>query len=369
MKKILFLIHDLGAGGAEKVLVNLVNHLSKNKYDVTVGVLFGGGINEQFLDDSIHFYSVWSKIIPGNSKFMKVLTPKQLHKLCVRDYFDIEISYLEGPTARVISGCQNKNTTLVSWIHVGQYTMKNLKRPFRSKSEAIDCYNCFNQTICVSESVKDDFCSILNFQKPCRVLYNSVESETIEQLADEPVDIFNKDKCVRLIAVGTLKKSKGYDRLINVISKLDEEKYPVHLYVLGTGPLEQEIVADIRRRKLNHCITLLGYHTNPYRFISKCDLFVCASHSEGFSTATTEALILGIPVCTVNVSGMKEMLGKNNEYGIVTENNELALYKGIKQMIDSPELLIEYHKRAKKRGKTFSIEGTVKEVEKMLDVL
>ena len=56
-------------------------------------------------------------------------------------------------------------------------------------------------------------------------------------------------------------------------------------------------------------VTLLGYQTNPYKYVAKCDLFVCASFAEGFSTAATEALIVGTPVCTVEVSGMKEMLG------------------------------------------------------------
>ena len=53
MKKILFLIHDLGAGGAEKVLVNLVNNMDRSKFEIHVTALFGGGINEQFLQDSL----------------------------------------------------------------------------------------------------------------------------------------------------------------------------------------------------------------------------------------------------------------------------------------------------------------------------
>ena len=62
----------------------------------------------------------------------------------------------------------------------------------------------------------------------------------------------------------------------------------------------------------------MGYQTNPYKYLAKCDLFVCSSHSEGFSTAATEALIVGVPVCSVEVSGMREMLGENNEYGVIT---------------------------------------------------
>ena len=52
MKKILFLIHDLGQGGAEKVLVNLVNHMDYSKFDITVMTLFDCGENKQFLQNS-----------------------------------------------------------------------------------------------------------------------------------------------------------------------------------------------------------------------------------------------------------------------------------------------------------------------------
>ena len=117
---------------------------------------------------------------------------------------------------------------------------------------------------------------------------------------------------------------------------------------------------------MTDCVTFLGYQTNPYKYVSKCDLFVCASHSEGFSTAATEALIVGTPVCTVEVSGMKEMLGENNEWGVVTENSEEALYQGIKRLLDNPAELAHYKEKAAERGKNFSTEETVKAVEKML---
>lgn len=109
------------------------------------------------------------------------------------------------------------------------------------------------------------------------------------------------------------------------------------------------------------------FKTNPYKYVSKCDLFICASHAEGFSTAVTEALILEVPVCTVEVSGMKEILGEHNEYGIVTENNEESLFQAIKLLISDSELLSYYKKMANERGKMFNIDSTVKAVEEMLE--
>lgn len=366
MKKVLFLIHDLGQGGAEKVLVNLVNNMDRSKFDISVTVLFGGGINEQFLAPDIHFHAVFPKEVPGNSKLMKLLTPKQLHRLCVKEYYDVEVSYLEGPSARIISGCQNSDTKLVSWIHVEQHTMKCLASSFRSKREARDCYNRFDQTICVSQYVHDDFCQLLNFQKPCRVLYNTVESDKILAGAGEAVPELADDGKTRLIAVGTLKQSKGYMRLLKIVKRLRDEQYPMHLYILGIGPLQAEMEEYIRRNELQDTVTLLGYQTNPYKYVSKCDLFVCASFAEGFSTAATEALIVGTPVCTVEVSGMKEMLGENNEWGIVTDNDEDALYQGIKRLLDDPVLLAHYKEKASRRGSDFSTKETVRAVENML---
>jgi glycosyltransferase involved in cell wall biosynthesis len=111
--------------------------------------------------------------------------------------------------------------------------------------------------------------------------------------------------------------------------------------------------------------TLLGYRTNPYQYVKNCGLFVCASLSEGFSTAATEALIVGTPVCTTRVSGMDELLG-DNEFGLITENNEEALYAGIKQLLDDPKLLERYRQQAKKRGTDFSTEYTVGQVQMFL---
>lgn len=365
MKKILFLIHDLGQGGAEKVLVNLVNHLDRSKFDVSVTALFGGGVNEQFLAPDIHFDTVFPKEFPGNSKLMKLLTPEQLHQMCVKGEYDIEVSYLEGPSARAISGCRNPSTKLIGWIHVEQHTMKKLAASFRSAQEAKKCYSRFDQMICVSEYVKKDFCLILTYRKPCEVLYNTVESEMILCNSKDSAPELQNDGKIKLVAVGTLKESKGYDRLLHIIKKLREEQYPVYLYILGVGPLQDSLERYVHENHLEKSVCFLGYQTNPYKYVAKCDLFVCASHAEGFSTAATEALILGVPVCTVEVSGMREMLG-DSEYGLITDNSEEALYRGIKSLLDSPEMLLYYKKQAQIRGKSFSTKETVKAVEEML---
>ena len=369
-KKILFLIHDLGHGGAEKVLVNLVNNMDRSKFDISVTVLFGGGINEQFLAPDIRFRAVWKKAVPGNSRLMKLLSPERLHKICVKERYDIEVSYLEGPSVRIISGCTIPETKLVSWIHIEQKTSQRAAESFRSVYEAEECYNRFDRIICVSETVKQDFTRVLNIKKPVSVLYNTNESAKIMELSKEDVPEGKfSDETVNLIAVGKVLKSKGMDRLARIEKRLLDEGYKARMYILGAGPDKEEIERYLKDNDIVKEYIFLGYQTNPYKYVARADLFVCASLAEGFSTAATEALIVGTPVCTVEVSGMKEMLGKHNEYGLVTENTEEALYQGIKKLLDQPELLSYYKEQAIKRGKDFRMEETVKAVEEMLEAL
>jgi glycosyltransferase involved in cell wall biosynthesis len=328
--------------------------------------LFGGGVNEPFLASHVRYVVCHGRMMRGNSQLMKLCSPKQLHNRYIKEVYDVEISYLEGPCARMISGCPHENTKLISWIHVAQHTMRDLAYAFRSAREARSCYNRFDRTVCVSQGVREDFCRILDFAKPCSVLYNTVESDKILQGAAEPVPTMQEEGRIRLIAVGSLKPVKGYDRLLRITKGLNTEGYGIHLYILGIGPLQRDLEQYIEEEGLTETVTLLGYDTNPYKYLANCDLFLCASHGEGFSTAATEALIVGTPVCTVEVAGMKELLGEQNEWGMVTENDEGALYQGIKSLLDNPDLLSHYKKQAEIRGKSFCTEPTVKAVEAFL---
>lgn len=116
MKKVLFFIPNLIHGGAEKVLVNLVNNLDKKKYDITLQTIFDVGVNKQYLDKNIKYTFVFKKLFRGSTTIFKLFSPKFLYKYLIKDKYDIVISYLEGPTARIISGCYYKSKK-INWIH------------------------------------------------------------------------------------------------------------------------------------------------------------------------------------------------------------------------------------------------------------
>ena len=363
MKKILFLIHDLGPGGAEKALVNLANNLNPEQFQVTVLSIFDEGVNRQFLAPHVRYQYAIKKMFRGNSHVMKLLSPRRLHRWLIKEKYDIEVSFLEGPCARIIGGCPDPDTRLVSWIHCYPNETDNVTLGFRSHREAQDTYRKFHQNVCVSRTAAKAFCRVFPELEEPIVRYNPNESDQILRKATEPVELEGE---IRLVTAGRLTAVKALDRLIRIHGRLRREGYPVHTYLLGKGELQGELERQIRELGVSDTVSLMGYQTNPYRYVANCDLFICTSLSEGFSTAATEALIVGTPVCTVEVSGMKEMLGENNEYGIVTENDEEALYQGIKRLLDNPALLAHYKKQAALRGKAFEKTETVRAVEELL---
>jgi glycosyltransferase involved in cell wall biosynthesis len=225
----------------------------------------------------------------------------------------------------------------------------------------------FDVIVAVGQTVKEGYLSKIPTNKAIKILYNTNETERILELAKENVDNFeNMGEEVKICSVGKLIPVKSFDRLIRVHKRLLDAGYDHNVYLIGKGSEKENLQKLVATLKLQDSVHLIGFRENPYAYVSKSDLYVCSSIREGFSTAVTEALVLGVPVVTTECSGMKELLGENNEYGIVTENSEDGLYEGLKAMLSNPELRASYKEKAKERGKRFGREQTVQAVEEML---
>ena len=126
-------------------------------------------------------------------------------------------------------------------------------------------------------------------------------------------------------------------------------------------------LVDIRRTLgLERMVFFTGFKINPYPYVRAADLYICSSLLEGLNTAMSEAIILNKPVISTKVSGATEVLGENNEYGLVVENNEEALYNGMKKMMTNPKLLEHYRQKSCERAAFFDPINTVKAVENMI---
>ena len=368
---VLFLIPDLGHGGAERVLVNLANSMDKEQFEVTVMTLFDQGVNKKLLSPEVIYRTAGLKQIRGYSRLFAFVPARALYKKIVKERYDYVISYLEGAATRIISGCPWPDSKKVCWIHIELNDKRKLRAGFFSANAAINAYHQFDEIVCVSETVRQIFQKTAGqVFEHCMVLYNTVESDVIRSKAQEELsDVVFSSNTVNVCSVAKLMYSKGYDRLIRVHQRLLNEGVDHHIYILGVGEKEEELKHYAKENGLTDTFTLLGFRDNPYKYVAACDLYVCSSRREGFSTAVTEALIVGTPVVSTCCSGAYELLGYHEEYGIVTENSEEGIYNGMKKMLLNEALRRRYAEAARLRGEQFSKEKTTHAVEIMLQDL
>lgn len=359
-KRILFLIHDLNCGGAERVLVNLVNNLDQKKYDITVQTLFDVGMLRDRLNDNIHYIGGFKKMFRGNVTLSKFFTPKQLCKMLIKDDYDLVVSYLEGQCARILSAYEGKK---IAWIHVEHLSQDAIAKPFKSFDEAKECYSKFDKIACVAKTVESNFNSYFHLDNKTEVIYNVIDKGAILEKSKEEQDlIIPNDDCFNIVSVGRLyNNQKGFDRLIKIHYKLQENGVNNKLYIIGGGPDKQKFEEMIT----DDSVILTGFVDNPFKYVKNADLFVCSSHREGYSTAVTEALILGVPVISTEVSGAKELV--SNGCGAVCDNNEEALYNAIKQALTNKTLLAEYKQKAEQRSKQISPEQSIEKFENLIN--
>lgn len=370
-KKILFLINTLSVGGAEKSLVNLVNNLDYDKYDITVQTVFDGGLYRKDLNEYVKYKSI---ITLKNKLLQKVfghlicsvIKPKVIYNLFVKGNYDYEIAFLEGLTTKIIAASTNKNSKKFAWVHTDLYNYFPKENHEKEHSNYVKCYRKFNKIICVSTSAKEGFKNYCGFDDNVVVKYNVIDNDIIINASKEQISEIEIPDVFKMITVGRLCDPKGYDRLLEICKRLIDDGLNFNLWIVGDGENRESLQNYINGNKLGNYIQLLGFYENPYKFMANSDLFICSSRVEGYSTVVTESFILGIPVVSTNCSGAEEILDKG-KYGLLVDNNDEALYEGMKKILLDKELFEYYKLMAAKRSSYFDKKVKVNEVQQLFN--
>lgn len=391
MKKILFLIHTLNGGGAEKVLVNLVKGLDKDKYQITVMTIVNEGIyidelkklpnvTYRYIFNSFfkkyrlnkgHKYNkiaikCMNKIWKGYRSFIKNHNNRFISSFFIHEKYDVEIAFLEGMCAKIISNSANKHSKKIAWIHTDLTKLKKSSNAFKNEEEEIACYKKFDNIICVSKGVKKAFIQKMGFSDRVEVKLNPINSNEIIESAKERIEDVVRPDGFLICSVGRLIKEKGYDRLLNIHKRLLNEGLYHHLWIIGEGKERENLEKFIQVNKLENTAHLLGFKENPHKYVKASDLFACSSRVEGMSTVLCEAIILQKPIVTTRCPGVTELLGKTNEYAFITENDENDLYEALKLVISNPDIYQKYLKRVREKSNMFVIKEQIKEIEELL---
>ena len=345
MKKILFGITGLTMGGAERVLVDIVNRL-KNEYDITVFTLYAKGEFEKELSKEIKLKSLYPNSYGEMSKLKKLLISlrlllckKQIYKKYIRNKYDAQIAFLEGPITRLFS-VKNAKTKKIVWVHndIEKVFGNDIKSKIKKKYDK-KIYNNYERIVFVSKDNLEKFQrQYPNIDKAkLEVIYNYINPEIVKEKAKERVELELDANAVNIGIVARLVPQKALDRLIEVHTKLIQDGYKHNIYVIGDGPQKTELEQLIQKNNVQNSFVLLGKKENPYPYMNKMNAIALLSHYEGYGMVLEEAKILGKYIIITNTAAREAL--QDYENSKILENSFEGIYEGIKEIIQNGVLV------------------------------
>lgn len=356
-KNILFVMYLLLDGGAEKVLMSILDNLDYSKYNVDLIVLakeksylydINKNVKVRYIYDTVgQLYQEYT-----NGNFNLELEKK----------YDIEIGFLGIFTTWVIARFGNAQAQKITWLHSDFARMVS----GNSVEYVTDLYNRMDDIICVSNGVKQSFIDFAGneLENKLKTIYNPIDIYQIRELSLQ--DIQYKKNKFTILSIGRLEDEKGFDRLIKVHKKLIDEGIDNELIILGSGGEEENLKKLIKDLKLEDSCKLIEYQKNPYSWIRMCDAFVSPSITEALSLAIIEAIILKKPIVATDTHGSRALFKDN--LGLMVGNSEEGLYYGLRNMILNKELRELYIKNLKEVDKfDFDKSIVMPQIEELFD--
>jgi len=354
-KSILFVLAHLNInGGVARVLVNLCNHLDLERYDVTILPLYR--VDQELvnlINPQVKIKRGFGCYFKGFSHFLHFLPKVWLYRFLVREHYDIEVAFQTDIPTLMIGASTNKKAVHVFWMH-GYH----LWRESYLTGDAIYCVSKCNAERCRKE---------MNSTVPVDYCYNLTDDEKIIALSKETVNV-GKHDCIEFVSVGRFTVEKGYPRLVQILSELKSEGFKFHLVIVGDGPEREAIEQVIVETNMSDCISLVGKQLNPHKYTAKADVFICSSFSEGYSTACTEAAVLGVPIITTDVAGGQEIID-DCECGLLTQKDDVSLKAAVRTVLEKPQLIEQWKEAMKTTSRKFKLETRLQKVKSVFEHL
>lgn len=359
MKKLLIIQESLDGGGAERVLIEYLNHIDYTLYDVSLLLVYGEGRYQSEINKNVHCYELYRRWIKPKNRIWESLLYNtkilkcRLRKTIKNNSFDTILSFMEGPALLVHQTIIEHARLNVTMVHTNMITNPWSERILGGKKNENKAYEKMDRISFVSLQAKKAFSEKFpNVHSELIVINNPINAGRIIRSAEE-IKI-DKQRDFTICSVGRMVEAKRFDRLVDVAKILKDKGYNIKYWICGAGKLEEQFKKQIHDNEMNNEFVLWGFQNNPYPYIKAADMFVLTSDTEGFPTVVCEALVLGKPVISTDVPGIDELL-ENSKYGVVCSKNIKSVAEAIMKLYDSRELLAKYSKMSLERSSFFDI--------------
>ena len=331
-KILLFAAYNMEIGGIEKALVNLVNKINYDKYDVAIileekkGVLLDKvNNNVKILEFKVNNNKniILRKIINYTKRFIYVIFNYHTYDFscCYATYS------LSGNKLSKISS-NNSSIYIHSNYKYVYKTEKELRRFFDVRK-----LNEFRTIIFVSNEARKDYLTYYNELKYKTIVFNNFIdiNEILSSSKEKESERKSKDKKL-FVFVGRLDdSSKKIGRAINLVKEIKD----IDLWIVGDGPDKDMYLNLVKKNNLCTRIKFLGKKTNPYPYMKKADYIILTSDYEGFPVTYLEAIVLKVPIITTIPTSDDKI--NIEDYANIISKDEKEMIKEVKKIINNKQ--------------------------------
>ena len=324
-RRVLFVLPSLLGGGAERVMVILLRHLDRSRFEPHLALVNRTGpyLSEVPLDVPIH------DLRSGRVRYALPTLLRLVWKL--RPHVVLATLRELNWALLILKPLLPRGVKLIvrEGISVSAYLAQDSQHPGLSRWLYRHYYARADKIICVADYIRNDLAEHFGIPLAKMILiYNPMDVERVRHLADAGENPLT-DPGPHLVAVGRLWRQKGFDVLLDALA-LVRNLLPAKLTILGEGPLELDLKAQSERLGLSGAVQFVGFQPNPYPYLKHADMFVLSSRYEGLPNVVLEALSLGTPVVATDCpGGVREILQGCSMGCVVPSSNPPLLAEAI----------------------------------------
>lgn len=367
MKTVLHIIDTTGPGGAETVFIDLVSHISKDKYRSIVTIRGKGWVYEELLRRGIEPVLLDAK---GSFNWRFLLKLCQLIK---KEKVDLIQSHLLGSSVYSSLASLITRIPVVATFH-GLVDIGENERLQGLKIGAINLG--VNSVVAVSKMLQDDILRRTSLKKnKTKIIYNGISTKGFQK----PHSNFLREKYgwsendFIIGCLGNIRPAKGYDILLNAAALLKNNTDKSYRFVIAgqpdrEGKLYESLLKQRGELGLDERVQFLGFLDDQAEFLANLDLFLSSSISEGLPLSAIQAMAANLPLLATRCGGYEELVTHQQDGWLVEVANPKAITEAIEILAQDLDLRLGLAMRAKQHvTKTFDINVMIKAYESTYD--
>lgn len=335
-KKVFFIISSFSkGGGAESLLTTIVNNLNSEKYEIGIMEITHDEKKVEPVNKNIKIYPYYVKESDPQRKQKMYYVyhdwDKVIGEYIPQDYdLYVSFNYLK-PSFLLPNGKK-----CISWIHSDVYNLghKDMEEERRLQDKAFEKADVIvSISDITTRSLKELFPKHID---KLREIYNGLDIEQVREKANMPAEVLLEHPA--LLYVGRLEERKNPLRFLDIFEKVCKKIPEAHLYYLGYGDLEKDVINKANVMGLSNQVHMLGYYHNPFPIMVQCDVIGMFSISEGFPMSLLEGVALDKPFVS-SVIGGAEILANGQKCGKVVDTNVEAAEAIVSLLQTDPSII------------------------------